>query len=562
MALTKDKINYLVILIISICIVLDLFLHKGQPITFDGPTHTATIAQFSEVLKSGDFPVVWADKYANYGYPIGLLVHQIPFYTGAVISFFTGNFIAAFNILLFLSVFLSGLFYYKFLRLYFTPIIALLGTVLFTFAPYRIINIYIRGAMPELFASIFVPLILIGIYNFVKKRSISSICSLIVLFTLLALTHPFLLIIELFIFIPYLIFVLLTSTDFHQKTQIITSVKIFFAFAAILVISLALASYYLMPLVLEAKYIVYSLSTSKSTYQFLNLTNFLDPNWYYFYHGDIFPRGHFIKTGVIEFVSIFLGIGAILYKLIFKKIKELSILEYAVISGLVLLLFLSSYSFIFYKYISILSEIQFPWRMLSAFIFIPPIIIAYICKDIKNNYLITAIMLLFALQYIPQLYGKNFTYYENKHYTSTITNLIGREQNTIWVGKTEDYPIKKQKYDIIGGKGKVVKSNVHNSTRAYQVEAQTPIRMVDYTFYFPGWRVYIDKQPVEIEYQDPNYRGVITYNVPSGKHSVELKFQDTKIRTLAKLLSFLTLISLPFALYFMKKNKYLESKAS
>ena len=62
----------------------------------------------------------------------------------------------------------------------------------------------------------------------------------------------------------------------------------------------------------------------------------------------------------------------------------------------------------------------------------------------------------------------------------------------------------------------------------YKVTATSEIRMVDYTFYFPGWKVLVDAKEVPIEFQDMNYRGVITYNVPSGNHEVVVKFTDTK----------------------------------
>ncbi|MEO6509128.1 MAG: 6-pyruvoyl-tetrahydropterin synthase-related protein, partial [Patescibacteria group bacterium] len=213
MLVTKDKVNYFIIFIISLILVLDLFLHKGAPATFDGNTHMTAMAQFSLALKSGDFPVLWAPNFANYGLPIALIAHQIPNYLGAIISFFIHDFVLVFNLLMFFAVLLAGAFFYRFLRLYFSEAVALLGTIVFTFAPYKIINIYIRGALPEMIASIFVPLILINIHTFIKTKSIGSISRLVLFFTLLVLTHPFLFVIELFIIVPYFIFELLQSSS-------------------------------------------------------------------------------------------------------------------------------------------------------------------------------------------------------------------------------------------------------------------------------------------------------------------------------------------------------------
>ena len=82
--------------------------------------------------------------------------------------------------------------------------------------------------------------------------------------------------------------------------------------------------------------------------------------------------------------------------------------------------------------------------------------------------------------------------------------------------------------------------------------------MIDYTFYFPGWKAYVDGKPATIEFQNPNYRGVITYLVPQGKHTVVLRYEDTKIRLLGKILTvsfllfFIALILLRGKLKFSK----------
>jgi len=98
--------------------------------------------------------------------------------------------------------------------------------------------------------------------------------------------------------------------------------------------------------------------------------------------------------------------------------------------------------------------------------------------------------------------------------------------------------VKKVKGEIIEGKGRIEKRLERNSWRTYEVIAQSPeIRLVDNTFYFPGWKVYVDKKETPIEFQDMNYRGVITYRVPEGRHTVEVKFTNTKIRLLANSIS-------------------------
>jgi uncharacterized membrane protein YfhO len=66
----------------------------------------------------------------------------------------------------------------------------------------------------------------------------------------------------------------------------------------------------------------------------------------------------------------------------------------------------------------------------------------------------------------------------------------------------------------------------------------------DNTFYFPGWHAYVDGVETNIEFQDPAYRGVITFSVPKGIHKVKVIYEDTKVRRIGKIISILTLLLL------------------
>ena len=80
----------------------------------------------------------------------------------------------------------------------------------------------------------------------------------------------------------------------------------------------------------------------------------------------------------------------------------------------------------------------------------------------------------------------------------------------------------------------------------------TPKRFVLrlYTFYFPGWRAYVDGEEVEIEVAGPE--GFITLWVPEGEHEVLLRFEDTPPRTAGWVISAVGLIILIAALILMR----------
>lgn len=67
----------------------------------------------------------------------------------------------------------------------------------------------------------------------------------------------------------------------------------------------------------------------------------------------------------------------------------------------------------------------------------------------------------------------------------------------------------------------------------YLIEAKVPTQVVDNTLYFPGWQVTVNGQEAPIEYQDQNWRGLITFPVPAGRSEVEVEFTMTGVRKAA-----------------------------
>lgn len=187
---------------------------------------------------------------------------------------------------------------------------------------------------------------------------------------------------------------------------------------------------------------------------------------------------------------------------------------------------------------------------MSLFIFIPPIILALLVERTRLKWLVIVLIIIVAAMRFPQLYGKNYTFHSYDFYATNLENLHSVNMNTLWTGKTEEYPERKTQAGIVDGEGILEEKVIKNSYRNYIVNAETDVRLVDYTFYFPGWKVIVDKQEVPIEFQDPQYRGIITYRVPPGEHVVEVVFADTQIRRVAKLssLSFAIMIIVLFVL--------------
>jgi hypothetical protein len=537
---TRFDIIALVILILSSFIFLvDTIFFSGQPANMDGVVHVTNIAIFHEAISDGDFPVRWTDGFANYGLPMGSFAQQFTSYLGGFITLLTNDVITSFNIVYVIGTVASLLLLYWFLRLHFKEWPSLVGAFIFNFAPYRIVNIYIRGALPEYFSSVFLVAILISLHYIFKKKTIWAHLGLALSIFGMILSHPMNVITSSLLIGPYFLYLL-----FSEKERI-SKLKLTVSSAISVVMGIVLSGYYLVPLLRDVQFLFYG-NGSGNHYNasHLGVANFLDPNWYYYLvqNNEILSRGHFITVGLFE--TLLFGVGALLF--IFRRVKKqkISFFDISILVGTLTLFLTTQFAAPIYTNIDFISNIQFSWRMLSTFIFIPPIIIAAILQLTKKKTLSYAagvvVILVIALNRFPQVYGKNFTQFPDDHYYFTIDNLHTANMNTIWTIKTTEYSVhKKDKVAILEGEAELSNIKVSNSNRSYTVNAQTELSMIDYTFYFPGWKVYIDGVETPIEFQDIENRGVITYTVPAGQHSVEVKFTQTKTVLLGNLLTLL-----------------------
>ncbi len=549
-SLRADIFTGFIIFITSVLTVFDWFLTPVRSSNMDGIVHTLTPNLFYGAIKGGEFPVSWVDGFANYGLPLGVIAHQLTTYLTSFFEFLVNDPVIAFNLVAFLGFFLSFLFFYIFLRIYFNEINSFTGGLLFHLSAYRILNIYIRGALPEFFAAVFIPLLLIGLYLALQRKNIYGYFLVAVSVLLISLTHPFMLVIGAFLVGPYFLYLI-----YENKLWNLSALKQFFSLGAFSLIGLGASGYFIVPLFLEIKYFYYGLSGNHLTPgNFLSLSNYLDPKWYYFTQINILPRGFVVNFGLLETLIVIIGIIFVLLIKVKKiKIKNESLLFFAIITSIVIIFFTSVFSKFIYENINIVGNIQFPWRLFSVLIFLPPIIAAVILEKINSKVLILCLIIIICVLRLPQLYGKNYVKFSEDYYSFTKLNLHAIVMNPIWTGKSEDYPVKSEKAEILEGEGVILEKDINNSTRTYKIKADTTLKMVDYTFYFPGWNLYIDKALAPIEFQDPAQRGVITYQVPPGEHTIELKFEDTRVRMLGKLVSLVSVISL--CVLFLSRHK-------
>lgn len=563
----KHILALVLIVLLNSVMVADYFYHGNKSANFDAIAHITTIAQYHKALSDGEFPVGWGDGFANYGLPLGTIAHQIPSYAGGILTFITHDPLLSFNVLYAVFAIFSAIFFYWFVGLFLSESASFLATVFYTLAPYRIINLYMRGAMPEFASAVWIPLLFIALYRLSKSKQIIWFALLIISLVGLILTHPMMLI----IYAP--IIALWTFFTIRQD------VKAWGGIVLSGIIALLISAYYFLPLNLESKYLYHGISQTHYAHnQTTTLDSFINPVWRYncTYRNDIFGRCHLIKAGVTETIIMLLTtfMGLIIGLSRFIKNKSLKthldrvtryllendkgiLLGFVIAGGLVSALLSTTFFEPLYEKVRTLGNIQYPWRFLSAYLFFPPIALALLFERVSKMWwsrIVWFVLIAFIVVIrFPQLYAKNYTVLPISTYYFTPINLHSNVMNPIWTADTTSYPVERSKATIIRGEGKIVSRTLKNASRTYQIEAKTPLQVSDNTFYFPGWMVYIDGVSTDIQFQDPSYRGVITFAVPKGKHTVRVVFEDTKIRLFGKLVTIFTLFAVGVSLFVYSK---------
>jgi len=91
------------------------------------------------------------------------------------------------------------------------------------------------------------------------------------------------------------------------------------------------------------------------------------------------------------------------------------------------------------------------------------------------------------------------------------------------------------------GRSKIENIQNKNLFHTANIVALQPTEIRANTFYFPGWKLYVDNQESLI---NKDQYGLIKFTVTPGSHDIRLVFKNTPVRTLANAISIATLILL------------------
>lgn len=164
-----NKAKFLGIILILTILISMPYLNFENISTHDISYHTNRIIAISEELKAGHFPVlIHSNLLEGFGYANPLFYPEIFIYIPALITMLGVNFLTSYKLFIMLTTFFTLIFtYYSANIIFKKKNVSWTITILYTTAFYRLTDIYVRGAIGEVLALIFLPLVFAGLYEII-----------------------------------------------------------------------------------------------------------------------------------------------------------------------------------------------------------------------------------------------------------------------------------------------------------------------------------------------------------------------------------------------------------
>lgn len=536
----RDRLYLFLIVLVSFLPVISFFTTPLLPHTHDGLVHLPRIAAFHKALLDGQLPVRWAgDLNYGYGLPLFNYIYQLPYLLSSLFLYFNFGLVDSFKITLALSYLLSGVFMYLFAKeLFKNSKYAFLVAVFYQFFPFRLVELLVRGSFGEVYTYTFLPLVLYGVQKYINTRSKWSFILTSVSTGLLVLSHNS---VSLLFFGTVVLYVLF----FGNKKEII--IRCLLALG----IGLLLSMFYWFPAISDHKY-TYGNLHMKDLYKehFAPLLHFFIPNLTN--SPSLQTGGVAIGIGFMHTVAIVLGIILFRNKKINPHLKKILLFSFVLLA--VSFFFMQSLSQAVWEAISYLRQFQFPWRFLAIVALATSLLSVSIAYKIKNEtyyWIIIGITVLSTFMYWKPSLGYDAVS-EKYYWNFPLDTTYYGETDLIWsAGGAQNYA--KSPVEFVSGRGEVKDFTKKSNLHTFKVIAENDSVVVDNTQYFPGWEAYVDGKEVQIQFQDLNWRGLITLPVSKGTHEVTVRFGETKPHLAADLISVTSFIALIFLGLYKRK---------
>jgi len=515
--------------------------------------------ELEKCLKDGQIPCRWTpDLGYGYGYPLFNFYPPLPYFVGQIYRILGFSFTQTVKLTAATQFFAAGFAMYLLASTFFGSLGGLLSAAFFVYAPYHSINVYIRGAMNEAWASVFFPLILLFIYKIIANKKGNNVLLLALSIAGLMLSHNPMVI----TFAP---FAAVWAIYWLYKNKLLKTPKPYLELVKSAFLSLGFVAFYTLPVLFETKYVqiesmfinYYSYSSHFVSLKQMFISSFWGDGPSVWGPNDGMP----FMVGYLHWIIPLLLFIYLLYKKNFSP--KVKIFYFSFLSALFTCFLVHERSTFIWKLIPTIQKIQFPWRFLnhSAFFFSLSVGIIPSIFFIKNRKyqqyfvaILLALLLIFNLKYFKPVTSGPITDEQKlsglawqNQITSGIYDYLPKTapKGALSVARFPvdeiDPPL--AKYQITGTK--------HGTDWfLFNIKSDVSAKITLSQLAFPNFEILVNNQKVPYEIDKEFGRMII--KITPGDNQIYAKLRNTPIRFVANYITLFTLIGLCLKLIFKK----------
>jgi len=545
--LTKNRFFWPILLLLLIIPTYTFLLKPGIYWNMHDDMQMIRQLEMEKCLKDGQIPCRWTpDLGYNYGYPLFNFYPPLPYIVGQSFRFLDFSFLSTVKLTAFALIVSSSLVMYLLANSLGGPIAGLLSALFYSYAPYHAVNIYVRGAMNEAWASLFFPLIFYFSRRLLKNQKIYDLIFLALSWAGLLLSHnPMALTFGLF-FAPWCLY-----WYFQYNSKIIFKPILLMSLSGLLAISLS--AFFTLPVLIESKLVQIESMFQNYYHYSVHFTSFKQLFFSSFWGDGPSVWGPF--DGMSYSLGIFHWLLPLLmaFYFIYLSFRKKSLKEYFLPLLIIFLAFFAAFmtherSSFLWLLLTPIQKIQFPWRFLNHSLFLFSLSLAFLPLALKSlslkfKFIIVSFvslgLILFNLSYFtPHTFGPitDEQKFSGQAWTNQITSGIYD-----YLPKTASTAAKVSAKEIID---EVSPADTEYQLQSYQkgtdwwlfnLKNETSAKFTLASLYFPNFKLYDNQQPLNYEIEP--YLGRIVVNLEPGQHQIYLKFTDTFIRRFSDYLS-------------------------
>lgn len=526
----------------------------------DAPHSVFFLNQFDQAIRDGVLYPRWGVDFAlGYGYPLFNMYSTLAFYVAEVFHLLGAGLTGAVKLTFGLAFVLSGLTMYAFAKRVLGRGAGLLAGVVYVYVPYHLVDIYVRCAFAEFFAFVFPPLILLLFYELAQSGRARYVALSGLAFAGLLLTHAPTAFIFTMLLVPYVAFLVLSGVKAGWKEP----VRLAGLSLGSAVLALGLSSIFLLPMLAEKGYVVESQWTQGSfgyAKHFVYPSQFFSAFWGYGYAGEGLQDEMSLQLGLWATALAVVGATYSLYR---GVVRGRALVAFFLAASLVIIVAMMPWALPIWQTLPLAAFVQFPWRLLAlaavTMSFLSGSAVHAFASDpsLADRRLQPALWVLLLIVVLGSVSYASPQYTVPSARSERAVAIIDFESfyppdrvgMTVWV---RELPRRTPLVDqylrgerLIKAHAMAEQATVEMVTHAAaweEIRLRSPVdtEVQFYTYYFPGWRGYVDGEPVPIYPAGPH--GLITLQVPAGDHRVAIRFGSTPIRTVGTAISLLSLL--------------------